>query len=104
MNISSPSRKTSERKPSHLGSKIHSPSDGISPTRLASIGSTGGLTGRSTLHSTRLAAAGSEASEGLPPIQHSACISCLHCIQYMHAIYDSQYSAYFGRGPAPSRA
>src|SRR3982074_3247006 len=46
MNISSPSRKISVRKPSHLGSKIHPSPGGSSPTRLASIGSTGGLTAR----------------------------------------------------------
>src|SRR5213078_3641872 len=48
MKISSPSRNTSARNPSHLGSKIHSSPDGRSATRLASIGSTGGLTGRRT--------------------------------------------------------
>ncbi|HEX7231582.1 MAG TPA: hypothetical protein VF452_14385, partial [Candidatus Binatia bacterium] len=31
---------------SHLGSKIHAPAPGNSPTRLASIGKTGGFTGR----------------------------------------------------------
>ena len=46
---SSPSRKIRTRKPSHFGSKIHSPSDGSSETRLASIGRTVGFTGRFTL-------------------------------------------------------
>src|SRR5215467_6577055 len=36
----------SVRKPSHLGSKIHSPAAGIWSTRLASIGRIGGFTGR----------------------------------------------------------
>src|SRR6478672_162014 len=49
MRISSPSRKTSARKPSHLGSKIQLPSSGSSPIRLASIGKMGGFTGRFTL-------------------------------------------------------
>src|SRR6185503_3721786 len=40
-----PSRKTSARKPSHFGSKIHSPAVGSSLTRFASIGRIGGLTG-----------------------------------------------------------
>src|SRR2546426_10834964 len=44
--ISSPSRNTSVRNPSHFGSKIHVPPAGNSPTRLASIGKTGGFTGR----------------------------------------------------------
>src|SRR5205809_4046424 len=48
MKISSPSRNTSVRKPSHFGSKIHPSPGGNSPTRLASIGSTGGLTTRCT--------------------------------------------------------
>src|ERR1051326_5267854 len=51
MNSSSPSRKTSVRKPSHLGSKIHPSPGGNSPTRVASIGRTGGFTGRSIVHS-----------------------------------------------------
>ena len=42
---SSPSRKTIERKPSHLGSYIMS--GGIALTGLASMGFTGGMTGRS---------------------------------------------------------
>src|ERR1700735_4277376 len=46
MKISSPSRKTKARKPSHFGSKIQSPSVGNSSTRLASIGNSGGVTGR----------------------------------------------------------
>jgi hypothetical protein len=48
MKISSPSRNTSARKPSHLGSKIQSPSSGNSSTRFASIGRIGGFSGRST--------------------------------------------------------
>ena len=48
MKISSPSRNTIVRNPSHLGSKIQSPSAGISSTRLASMGRTGGLTRRFT--------------------------------------------------------
>src|SRR5687768_13718868 len=47
MKISSPSRKMSVRKPSHLGSKIHPSPGGSSLTRFASMGSIGGLTGRS---------------------------------------------------------
>src|SRR5215218_2426351 len=43
---SSPSRNTIVRNPSHLGSKLQAPS-GSSPTGLASIGATGGITGRS---------------------------------------------------------
>src|ERR1700690_662946 len=45
MTTSSPSRKTSARKPSHFGSKIHPSPRGSSPTRSASIGKTGGATG-----------------------------------------------------------
>src|SRR5580704_16758553 len=48
MKISSPSRKTSTRKPSHLGSKIQPSPSGSSATRLASIGKSGGLTGSCT--------------------------------------------------------
>src|SRR4051794_20300358 len=47
MNTSSPSRKTSARNPSHFGSKIQPSPSGSSLTRLASIGKTGGFTGRS---------------------------------------------------------
>src|SRR5678815_2169483 len=54
MNSSSPSRNTSVRKPSHFGSKIQLSPGGSSLTRLASIGRTGGLTGRSILDATRL--------------------------------------------------
>src|SRR4029453_18434265 len=43
---SSPSRNTMVRNPSHLGSKLQDPS-GRSETGLASIGATGGITGRS---------------------------------------------------------
>src|SRR5215212_4757370 len=43
---SSPSRNTIVRNPSHLGSKLNGPS-GSSATGLASIGATGGITGRS---------------------------------------------------------
>src|ERR1700691_2369364 len=50
MKISSPSRNTSARKPSHLGSKIQSPSSGNSSTRFASIGRIGGFSGRFTPH------------------------------------------------------
>jgi hypothetical protein len=50
MKISSPSRNTSARKPSHLGSKIQLPSAGNSSTRFASIGRIGGFTERSTPH------------------------------------------------------
>src|SRR5260370_1305720 len=46
--ISSPSRKTRARNPSHFGSKIHPSPCGRSLVRLASIGKTGGLTGRRT--------------------------------------------------------
>ena len=45
ISTSSPSRKTIDRKPSHLGSKLNGPS-GICGTGRASIGATGGLTGR----------------------------------------------------------
>src|SRR5690349_10670267 len=51
MKISSPSRKTSVRKPSHFGSKIQPSPSGSALTRLASIGSTGGLTGKSIFRS-----------------------------------------------------
>src|SRR6185436_14881842 len=47
MKSSSPSRKISVRNPSHLGSKSHPSPGGRSLTRLASIGRTGGVTGRS---------------------------------------------------------
>src|SRR6202035_3065922 len=50
MKLSSPSRNTSARKPSHLGSKIQSPSAGNSSTRFASIGRIGGFSRRSTPH------------------------------------------------------
>src|SRR5215472_7474804 len=50
MRISSPSRNTSARKPSHLGSKIHSSPSGNSLTRLASIGKIGGWTFKFTPH------------------------------------------------------
>src|ERR1700761_8849212 len=43
--MSSPSRKTRARNPSHLGSKTQVSPGGSSPTRLASIGRTGGFTG-----------------------------------------------------------
>jgi hypothetical protein len=43
--ISSPSRKTATRQPSHLGSQIQLPSEGIAPTRLASMGRIDRLTG-----------------------------------------------------------
>ena len=46
ISISSPSRNTIDRKPSHFGSNTKSPR-GIFSTGLASIGATGGLTGRS---------------------------------------------------------
>src|SRR5260370_17625336 len=46
--ISSPSRKARARNPSHFGSKIHPSPCGRSLVRLASIGKTGGLTGRRT--------------------------------------------------------
>ena len=48
--ISSPSRKTSARNPSHLGSNIQSSPSGNSPTRLASMGRSGGFTGSCTPH------------------------------------------------------
>ena len=46
--ISSPSRKTRTRNPSHFGSKIHPAPGGMASTRLASIGNSGGGTGRRT--------------------------------------------------------
>src|SRR5437867_6392672 len=46
--ISSPSRNTNARNPSHFGSKIHDPPVGNSATLFASIGKTGGFTGRCT--------------------------------------------------------
>src|SRR4051812_27279406 len=49
MNSSSPSRKIKVRNPSHFGSKSQPSPGGSSPTRFASIGSTGGLIGRSIL-------------------------------------------------------
>jgi hypothetical protein len=52
MRISSPSRKINARKPSHFGSKIHVSPAGTSSTRLASIGNTGGFTGRCTFYVT----------------------------------------------------
>src|SRR5262245_54438411 len=45
ISTSSPSRKMIDRKPSHLGSKLYEPV-GISATDLASMGATGGITGR----------------------------------------------------------
>jgi hypothetical protein len=45
---SSPSRKMTQRKPSHFGSYVMPSATGMSSTALASIGSTGGLIGRST--------------------------------------------------------
>ena len=48
ISTSSWSRKTIERKPSHFGSKLIAPR-GISLTAFASIGETGGMTGRSML-------------------------------------------------------
>src|SRR3984957_15457039 len=48
--MSSPSRKTRARKPSHFGSKTHVSPEGISPTRLASMGRTGGFTGSCMPH------------------------------------------------------
>src|SRR5215475_7890568 len=45
ISTSSPSRKMIDRKPSHLGSKLYEPV-GISATDLASMGGTGGITGR----------------------------------------------------------
>src|SRR5260370_11531066 len=50
MKISSPSRITSARKPSHLGSKIESPSAANSSTHFASIGRIGVFSRRSTPH------------------------------------------------------
>src|SRR4051812_5473460 len=52
MNSSSPSRNTRVRKPSHFGSKIQPSPGGSLSTRFASIGRTGGFTGRSILHPT----------------------------------------------------
>src|ERR1700716_2272735 len=48
--MSSPSRKTRDRKPSHFGSKTHVSPAGNSPTRLASMGRTGGFTGSCMPH------------------------------------------------------
>ena len=48
ISTSAPSRNTIDRNPSHLGSKTYSP-DGMAGTALASIGATGGITGRSML-------------------------------------------------------
>ena len=45
ISTSSPSRKMMDRKPSHFGSKLSAPS-GICGTDLASIGATGGITGK----------------------------------------------------------
>src|ERR1700751_1161771 len=50
--ISSPSRKTRARKPSHFGSNTHPSSAGNSLTRLASMGRTGGFTGSCMPHGT----------------------------------------------------
>ena len=44
----SPSRNTTQRKPSHFGSYRRSGARGTACTALASIGRTGGMTGRST--------------------------------------------------------
>lgn len=51
MRISSPSRKINVRKPSHFGSKIQVCPAGNVSIRFASIGSTGGFTGRFTIQS-----------------------------------------------------
>src|SRR5205814_5160844 len=51
-----PSRKITHRNPSHFGSYVMPSATGMSSSALASIGSTGGLIGRSTgtvLHYTR---------------------------------------------------
>src|SRR6185436_11844034 len=53
MKTSCPSRNTSARNPSHLGSKIHPSPFGSSRTGLASIGRTGGLTGSRTASSSQ---------------------------------------------------
>src|SRR5215471_21579695 len=45
ISTASPSRKMIDRKPSHFGSKLSAPS-GMRGTALASIGATGGITGR----------------------------------------------------------
>src|SRR4051812_28199306 len=64
MKISSPSRKTNARKPSHLGSKIHAPAAGNSLTRLASIGKTVGCTGSCTSRVYNPARAGAGRERG----------------------------------------
>src|SRR5271170_7289473 len=48
--MSSPSRKTRARKPSHFGSNNHPSPAGNSPTRFASMGKTGGFTGSCMPH------------------------------------------------------
>src|SRR5687767_5414448 len=50
--MSSPSRNTRVRKPSHLGSNSQPVPSGTWPASLASMGSTGGLKGRVTRPST----------------------------------------------------
>src|SRR5262245_18491473 len=52
MKISSPSRKTRARNPSHFGSKIQLSPSGNSLTRLASIGRIGAFTSRSIPNGT----------------------------------------------------
>src|ERR1700730_14145545 len=54
MKISSLSRNTRARKPSHFGSKIHAPVLGNSLTRFASIGKIGGFTGSCILEVRRV--------------------------------------------------
>src|SRR5919108_2013464 len=75
---SSPSRNTTVRNPSHLGSKLWGPS-GSPATGLASIGATGGITGRSLPPSIqdrppegRRAAPRRGAGRGIPPMARAA--------------------------------
>src|SRR6266702_6529045 len=68
MKISSSSQKTSARKPSHFGSNTQSSPGGSSSTRLASIGRSGGFTGRFTY----------QWYNGNLPLQNLSCINLLH--------------------------
>ena len=54
-------RQTIDRKPSHLGSKLSGPR-GISLTGLASIGATGGITGRRMTPSSLISPAAAAAA------------------------------------------
>ncbi len=65
--ISSPSWNTMQRNPSHLGSNSSPATWGTSCTALASIGFTGGITGRSTGSTVLMALAGGALGDAAQP-------------------------------------